>query len=72
MKYKSIEKEKIRVEYSQGSIPESVKNFMPDVYRDGDQFICILGIDSNAITGKGTTIEEALKDWDRAFQEQKQ
>ena len=44
---------------------------MPDVYRDGDRFICVLGIEPDAVTGQGATIEEALKDWDRAYQEKR-
>jgi hypothetical protein len=72
MKNKSAEKEKINLDYSLGYVPESARNFMPDVYRDGDRFICVLGIGPNAVTGQGATIEEALKDWDRVHQEKAQ
>ena len=71
MKNKSAEKEKISLDYTHADVPQSARNFMPDVYRDGDRFICVLGIEPDAVTGQGATIEEALKDWDRAYQEKR-
>ncbi|MHA4844207.1 hypothetical protein ACX0G7_08585 [Flavitalea antarctica] len=67
MKQLSLEKEKILVSYTGDSMPESVRNFMPDVYRDGESYTCISGTGSNAITGQGATIEDAMKDWDNAY-----
>jgi hypothetical protein len=67
MKDKSLEKEKIHIDYSGDNIPESVKNFMPDVYKDGDRYICILGIGPDAITGEGTSLEDAMNAWDDAY-----
>ena len=71
MKDASVEKEKIAVDYTQANLPDSVKNFMPEVYRDGDRFVSVLGSAPNAITAEGSTVEEALGSWDEAYQAKK-
>ena len=67
MKNISLEKERIHADYSAAGVPESIKNFRPDMYRDGDQYCCILGSDSDAIVGCGSTVEEAMQKWDEAY-----
>lgn len=49
MQHLSFEKEKIHVDYTQPGIPKHVSNFMPDVYKDGDVYHCILGSGNTAI-----------------------
>jgi len=71
MKDASVVKEKLKVDFVGDKVPASVKNFMPDVYRDGDNFVCVLGSEPNVITGEGSTIEEAMKSWDEAYQKKK-
>lgn len=67
MKNTSIEKEKIRVDFSRKEVPSHVKNFMPDVYRDGDHYLCMLGIGDEAITGMGSSIRGAMVAWEKAY-----
>ncbi len=67
MKRMSLEKELIRTDYSGADIPDSVKNFRPDIYRDGAEFYAILGSDENAIVGIGSSVTEAMKNWDTAY-----
>jgi hypothetical protein len=67
MKNISLEKERIQVDYSAAGVPESVRNFRPDVYKDGDRYCCLLGNDSDGIFGCGNTLEEAMKKWDEAY-----
>jgi len=71
MKNTSLEKEKIRVDFTEKLVPASVKNFMPDIYRDGDRFICVLGSDQYAVSGEGASIEEAMEAWDNAYHSKK-
>jgi len=68
---KSLEKEKINVDFTGKNVPASVKNFMPDVYRDGDRFICLLGSDQYAVCGEGASVEEAMHAWDNAYRSKK-
>jgi hypothetical protein len=69
MQDKSIEKEKIKVDFVGDSVPDSVKNFMPDVYADGDKYVCVLGSGDSVITGEGESIEAAMKNWDEKYQQ---
>lgn len=65
----SIEKERIKFDYTSADIPDSVKNFRPDIYHDEHGFYCILGTDpTDRIIGRGHTVEMALQDWDRNYQ----
>lgn len=73
MTNKSIEKEKITVDYTVEGVPESVRNFRPEVYYDGYTYCSMLGIDAEqGVFGYGDTLEEALTDWDLAYQKRKQ
>lgn len=63
----SLEKELIKVDYTDDGVPESVKNFRPDVYRDGTEYCLILGSDKDAIVGCGDTLEKAMRQWDEAY-----
>ncbi|PSL34823.1 hypothetical protein [Chitinophaga ginsengisoli] len=66
----SLEKETVHLDYTREGIPESVKNFRPNVFRDGDMYHCILGCDGDtAVFGSGNSIEEALLEWDHAYQD---
>ena len=67
MKRMSLEKELIRTDYSASDIPDSVKNFRPDIYKDGKEFYAILGSDEDAIVSNGSSIIEAMKNWDNAY-----
>lgn len=71
MKDASVEKEKIEVDFVGDNVPDSVKNFMPDVYKDGDRYVCVLGSEPNSVTGEGASVEEAMKSWDQAYQQKK-
>lgn len=67
MKRLSLEKERITIDYSSEQIPESVRNFRPDVYRDGGEYCLILGNDEHAVVGCAASIEEAMNRWDEAY-----
>lgn len=67
MKNTSIEKERIHVDYTVDGVPDSVRNFRPDIYKDGDLYCCILGAGIDAISGCGPTVEEAMQRWDEAY-----
>lgn len=68
----SLEKETINIDFTAQHIPEAVKNFRPYIYKDGDQYYCILGADKeHGIFGKGDTVELAMQDWERVLNEKK-
>ena len=71
MKNMSIEKERIHIDYSAADIPESVKNFQPDVYRDGDLYCLILGASEEGIFSCADTLEAAMQKWDEAYRQKK-
>jgi hypothetical protein len=71
MKDASVVKEKLSVDFVGEQVPDSVKNFMPDVYKDGDRYVCVLGSEPNSVTGEGATVEEAMNSWDKAYREKK-
>lgn len=72
MKQTSIDKEIIHTDYTGEGIPESVKNFRPSIYRDGEMYHCILGTDKNTgVFGSGKSIEEAMREWDKSYEEKK-
>ena len=64
---KSLEKELSKIDYTDEQVPDSVKNFRPDVYRDGDRFCVILGSGENAVAAYGDSIAEAMTGWDAAY-----
>ncbi|WP_205512819.1 hypothetical protein [Longitalea arenae] len=62
------EEDIITIDFDAGDIPASVREFRPMVFREADRFCCILGPDPEiGIFGSGTSIEEALRDWDNDF-----
>jgi hypothetical protein len=72
MERMSLEKETVHIDYTKEGIPESVKNFRPNVFRDGDSYCCILGTDEETgVFSCGDSLEEALQEWDRAYQAKK-
>jgi hypothetical protein len=71
MQRMSIDKETIKVDYSRQDLPASARNFQPPVFRDGDTFVCIFGSDEKAVCGEGDSVESALEEWDKAYQQQK-
>jgi len=72
MKRMSIDKEIMLVDFTREDIPASVKNFQPSVYRDGEMYHCILGTERDTgIFGSGKSIDEAMVEWDHAYQEKK-
>lgn len=72
MKQSSIDKEIVHIDYTREDIPASVKNFLPSIYRDGERYHCILGTDKDTgIFGSGNSIEEAIIEWDKSYQEKK-
>lgn len=64
MSQTSIEKEKIHIDFTAEDIPQNARNFMPEVYKDGDRFICILG---NTVKGEGNSAQAALEDWEQNY-----
>lgn len=72
MKRMSIDKEIVQVDFTREGIPASVKNFQPSVYRDGEMYHCIFGTERDTgIFGSGKSIDEAMLEWDHAYQEKK-
>ncbi|PWV56760.1 hypothetical protein [Chitinophaga sp. S165] len=72
MERMSLEKETVHIDYTAEGVPESVKNFRPTVFRDGDNYCVILGTDKETgVFSCGGSIEEALQEWDRAYQDKK-
>ncbi|RXK83737.1 hypothetical protein [Filimonas effusa] len=68
----SIEKERIKIDFTRSDLPASVKNFRPDIYQDENGFYCILGTDpAERIIGRGDTVEKALQEWDKNYVAQK-
>jgi hypothetical protein len=66
------EEMKVNMDFQDESLPQSVKELRPLVWKDGDSFCCVLGSDPQlGIFGCGDTPTEALKDWDNHFQEWK-
>jgi hypothetical protein len=62
--------ELVRIDYEAADTPESVKKTHPVVYVSGEDFCCLLGPDrKTGIYGCGKTVEQALMEFDRLFQE---
>lgn len=60
----------VRIDYEAADTPESVKKTHPVLYVKGDGFCCLLGPDPNAgIYGCGKTVQLAMTEFDRLFQE---
>ena len=66
----SLETEKVQVNFTDMNIPASVSNFRPEVYKDGECYICVLAPGTaHSIYGEGDTLEAALDAWDKAYHE---
>ena len=62
--------EVIPVDFSAETIPNSVRQTHPLVYKDGDAVCCVLGPDpQRGIFGCGDSVEAALADFNVHFQE---
>jgi len=60
----------VHIDYEATDTPESVQQTHPVVYVSGDSFCCLLGPDPNTgIYGCGKTVQQALMEFDRLFQE---
>jgi hypothetical protein len=60
---------KVNVDYTHTDLPPSVRTFRPLLFRNGQQYCCILGPDvGKGIFGCGDTPQEAFIDWDRSYQ----
>lgn len=67
-----IAKDKIiAIDYESGDVPQSVRILKPTLYKeDAHSYCCILGKDlKEGIFGCGSTMQEAMQSWDKAFGE---
>ncbi|MCG2617067.1 hypothetical protein LZZ85_22415 [Terrimonas sp. NA20] len=67
MNRKVINAELIKIDHSAPDVPESVKNFRPDMYQDDGTYYATLGNGDDTIIGCGATIDEAMVSWDAAY-----
>jgi hypothetical protein len=66
----SIDKETIEIDFTASGVPDAAKNFRPYMFKDGENFLCILGTGDNAVTGTGATAELAMQDWAQRLEDQ--
>jgi len=60
----------VSIDYDAPEVPDSVKQTRPLLYHDGDAYCCVLGPDTQSgIFGAGFTVQEALANFDKHFQE---
>jgi len=60
----------ISIDFENESLPAPFRNLRPVLYKDGEQFCCILGPDRNqGIFACATTQAEAISDWTHQFRE---
>ena len=73
MKQLNVQDElKVEIDFTDNQIPDSVKTFQPVLYKDGNEFSCVLGPGpEEGVYGRGETPLAALKDWDKNFQQRK-
>ena len=62
----------IEIDYSDPGLPSAVRNLKPIVYKDGDG-ICVMEGETpmDGAFGCGKTEKEAMKDFQRHYEEQK-
>src|SRR3954468_17574205 len=61
---------KVTVNFDDPVLPASIKTFRPLVYQEGEAVCCVLGPDpQEGIFGCGTTVDEAMRDWDEHLQD---
>jgi hypothetical protein len=57
------------IEFDIDEVPDSVKKLRPVIYSDANMFLCQLGTNLfEGITGHGRTPQEAMANFDEAFQ----
>jgi hypothetical protein len=62
-------KRQLLPEMFEPGVPESVRDEIPLLYKDGNAWCCLLGTDFQiGVTGCGDTALEAMLDWDKAYQ----
>lgn len=60
----------VPLDYDSKKLHGYIRQFKPTLYREGEAFVCVLGPDEEtAIYGRGSTEDEALQDWETAFNE---
>ena len=60
----------VAIDYDNPATPESVQETHPLLYREGNDFCCILGPDpKSGIFGHGPTAQDALTDFDNHYRE---
>lgn len=63
----------VNVDYESGSLSAAMRQFKPVLYREGEQFCCLLGPGPDTgIFACGATEDEAISRWDQAFKERLQ
>ena len=56
----------IAIDLDAPDVPESVRDFHPILFKDGNEFRCILGPDAETgVLGRGQTAAEAMADFDQ-------
>lgn len=59
------ESTKVDIDFSEEVIPKSAKKLQPLVFKDGDNFCCLLGPNpQTGVFGSGETALLAIVDWD--------
>lgn len=62
----------IRIDYDADDLPATAKAYKPVLFREGNLICCLLGNDPrDGIFGCGSTLSEAIKDWDADFKRHK-
>jgi len=71
MKQMNVEEEKkVPIDFGIDGLPKSIKVFEPLLFREGDEYCCILGPSlEEGIYGRGATEKEAFIDWDQNLKE---
>ncbi|WP_276484158.1 hypothetical protein [Paraflavitalea pollutisoli] len=60
----------IKIDYDSVDLPAEVQEFRPTVYRNGEEYCCLLGPDPElGIFGNGMTVREAVNNWVQDFKE---
>jgi hypothetical protein len=56
-------------DFTKPEVNRTLKNLQPVIYRNGDEFFCLLGPDlKQGILGTGSTLEDAIYDWESNLQ----
>jgi hypothetical protein len=63
---------KVEIDFTDSHVPDSVKTFQPLLFKEGNEFCCVLGPNpEEGVYGCGETPLAALKDWDKNLQKRK-